>query len=215
MDAVVASWSTLARWDFKYAKILAYRAANPTFRPLGESVVEATVLVNPQSEPDREWPVYGVNNRDGVFLNELRLGSDFNQNQKGIERDWFFHNPTRANVGSIGRVPEVEPNAVTSPEYQVWRMLPDSTFTADFLEVLIRTPTFLDQVKIHRVGAVKERLYVDNLREILVPMIGRDEQSEIVAEVRKARLALSKARDHLVEAQRKSSEKIGRYVTVP
>jgi type I restriction enzyme S subunit len=153
-----------------------------------------------------------VNNRDGVFLNEFRLGVEFNQNQKHIEKDWFFHNPTRANVGSIGRVLEVEANAITSPEYQVWKLLPDSKFSADFMEIVIRTPMFLDQVKIHRVGAVKERLYVDNLREILVPIIDDLEQSEIVAEVRAAYLALHEARIELKNAQKRSSQKIGRHV---
>ncbi|MGO9698817.1 MAG: restriction endonuclease subunit S [Xanthobacteraceae bacterium] len=82
------------------------------------------------------------------------------------------------------------------------------------MEVLIKTPMFLEQVRIHRVGAVKERLYVENLCEILVPAIGRDEQASIVSEVRTAHAKLMEARRNLSNAQQIAGEKVGRYVQV-
>ncbi len=65
---------------------------------------------------------YGVNNKAGVFLSSRSRGRTFNAPYKRIRKDWFFHNPTRCNVGSLGIVPEVPADAITSPEYQVWRL---------------------------------------------------------------------------------------------
>ena len=100
-----------------------------------------------------------------------RLTSEF-------ARDWFFHNPTRANVGSLGKVPDVPHDAVTSPEYQVWRIR--EGLIPDFVAILIKMRFFLDLIDCHRVGAVKERLYLANLLEIPIPVLPEDKQQAIV-----------------------------------
>ena len=109
---------------------------------MGDFIEEATELVRPFDEPERDWPVYGVNNKEGVFLNSHQKGDTFNTAYKRIRKDWFFHNPTRCNVGSLGIVPDVPEDAITSPEYQVWRVkedVPDSILPG-FAAVLIQTP---------------------------------------------------------------------------
>ncbi|MCB9844616.1 MAG: hypothetical protein H6811_01320 [Phycisphaeraceae bacterium] len=178
-------WRDSVRWDIKSARATAFRRAHPHFRPLEDFAEEATVSVNPASAPDHAWPVYGVNNTSGVFLSHHQRGSDFNSTYKRIEKDWFFHNPTRANVGSLGRVPDVPVDAITSPEYQVWRLT--GSLTPDFVEVLLHTRFFLDMVDCHRVGAVKERLFVSNLLEIPVPDVSPAQQRAIVAVFDRAR----------------------------
>ena len=89
--------------------------------------------------------MFGVNNKDGVFLNSYQKGSTFNAPYKRIRKDWFFHNPTRSNVGSLGIVPDVPEDAITSPEYQVWRIRPDATesLLPGYVACLIQTPFFL------------------------------------------------------------------------
>jgi hypothetical protein len=141
--------------------------ACPNFIPLSTFAAEATELIRPWEESDKQWPVFGVDNVDGVFFNQLQKGSDFNAPYKRVKRDWFFHNPTRANVGSLGIVPEVPEDAITSPEYQVWRITDDTP--PGYVATLINTSFFLRLVDIHRVGAVKQRLYVENLLRIVVP----------------------------------------------
>lgn len=136
-------------------------------------------MVCPFDEPEKLWPVYGVNNQEGVFLSHHQKGEDFKSSYKRIEAGWFFHNPTRANVGSMGRVPNVEPDALTSPEYQVWRVC-DSTVLPEYVQVLIRMPFFNQLVQVHRVGAVKQRLFVRNLMDIRVPRASPDKQRRIV-----------------------------------
>lgn len=165
---VVSSPSLEDRWDLKGARAAMFRARHPDFVPLGRFVKEEVETIRPFEEPEKEWPVYGVSNREGVFLSHLQRGNAFKSAYKRIEEDWFFHNPTRANVGSIGRVPAVPEDALTSPEYQVWS-ISDSSWRADYVEALIKLPFFNLLVHVHRVGAVKERLYTRNLMQIPVP----------------------------------------------
>jgi type I restriction enzyme S subunit len=185
------------RWDIKSAQAAVFRREHPSFVPFGSFVEEATQRVDAASEPDKEWPVYGVSNSEGVFLSHTQQGQNFRTAYKKIERDWFFHNPTRANVGSMGRVKEVLPDAITSPEYQVWR-IKDTSWSADFVEVLLRMPFFNHLVHIHRVGAVKERLYVENLLEMPVPARDSAFQKAIVDEWN-ATLALVQKEERAIE----------------
>src|SRR4051812_25638546 len=103
--AYVLSWGELSRWDLKSARASAFRALHPSFRPLGDFIEEASVMIHPAKEKVHDWPVYGVNNKEGVVFSHNQPGNSFNTSYKRIYKDWFFHNPTRANVGSLGRVP--------------------------------------------------------------------------------------------------------------
>ena len=169
------------RWDLKGAQAALFKAEHPDFVPFGTFIEERLMSVRASSQPDKEWPVYGVSNRTGVFLSHLQLGANFNVPYKAIEPDWFFHNPTRANVGSLGRVPEVLPDALTSPEYQVWSIKEDAGWLPEYVEALIKMPFFNLLIQVHRVGAVKERLYTRNLMEVPVPNRGRKFQEQMVA----------------------------------
>lgn len=198
---IAVSFKDLERWDLKSAIAAAFRNAHPDFVPFGRYAEECTEMVRPFDEPEKLWPVYGVNNRGGVFFNHHQKGSEFNASYKRVRRDSFFHNPTRANVGSLGRVPEVEDDAITSPEYQVWR-LKDPDWSPDYVEVLLQLPFFLRLVQVHRVGAVKERLYTQNLLQIPVPPHPRDFQQTIVDRWREAKKNVAEARAEASEKER-------------
>ena len=189
----VAEYDKAQQWDMKAGRAAAFNAANPGFVRLGDFTEECTETVKPWAAPEAEWPVYGVNNKEGVFLNSLQKGADFNAPYKRIEKDWFFHNPTRANVGSLGIVPEVPDDAITSPEYQVWRL--KGGFLPAFMALLIRTDYFLSLVAFNRVGGVKQRMYYANLAEIRLPMVALEEQQRIADEYSaiQAEILLAKA----------------------
>jgi type I restriction enzyme S subunit len=195
--AYVLKWPDLWRWDLKSARAAAFRAAHPCFRPLGEFIEECTEIVHPSKEPCHNWPVFGVSNRGGVALSHLQPGESFNSAYKRVKKDWFFHNPTRANVGSLGRVPEVPIDAITSPEYQVWRIKKD--LLPEFVEILIRLRFFLDLVDCHRVGAVKERLFVQNLCEIPIPVLSERAQRMVVRRWREAQRKIEAAQRRIQE----------------
>jgi hypothetical protein len=95
---------------------------------------------------------------------------------KRIEKNYFIHNPTRANVGSIGIVGDVPEQALTSPEYQVWRLT--GGFLPGFMALVVRTNYFLSLVAFSRVGGVKQRMYYANLAEIRLPMIAAEIQED-------------------------------------
>ena len=192
-SAFTVHFKDLIRWDIKTARAVRFYEEHPSLRPLSEFAEEATEIVRPREKGEHEWPVYGVNNETGVFLSHLQRGKAFNAPYKRIRKDWFFHNPTRANVGSLGRVPDVPEDAITSPEYQVWRIR--RGITPDFMELLLRLPFFQKQVEFHRVGAVKERLFVQNLLEIRIPTLPEAQQAAIVAHWRKAQEAVARSRE--------------------
>ena len=102
-----------------------------------------------------------------------------------------FHNPTRSSVGSLGIVPEVPENAITSPEYQVWRI--KQGLIPGYVATLIGTPFFISLIQFHRVGAVKQRLYVENLLEIRIPIISEEEQKEVAKARKKALTQIAQA----------------------
>jgi hypothetical protein len=194
-------WGDISRWDVKTARASVFRASNPAFVPLGAFAEEATELIRPWEQPHKDWPVYGVNNKEGVFFSHFQKGEDFNAPYKRICQDWFFHNPTRSSVGSLGIVPDVPDDALTSPEYQVWRI--KQSLIPGYVAVLINTPFFISLIQFHRVGAVKQRLYVDNLLEIPVPLLTEEEQLQIATARQTALRAVSEAEQtrKVVEAE--------------
>jgi type I restriction enzyme S subunit len=193
--AYVLQWPELLRWDLKSARAAAFRAAHPAFRPFGEFIEESTEIVHPSREPTHNWPVYGVSNREGVGFSHFQLGKSFNSAYKRIRKDWFFHNPTRANVGSLGRVPDVPVDAITSPEYQVWKI--KRGLVPQFVEILIHLPFFLDLIDCHRVGAVKERLFVENLYEIPIPVLTEGDQVLVIDRWHNAQKEIAAARERV------------------
>lgn len=166
---LLANYMNTQQWDVKAGRAAAFIAANPDFIRLGDCTEECTETVKPWEDAEKEWPIYGVNNKEGIFLSAMQEGKEFNAPYKKIEKDWFFHNPTRANVGSLGIVPEVPEDAITSPEYQVWRL--KSGFLPDFMALMLKTDYFLALVAFNRVGGVKQRMYYTNLAEIRLPGI--------------------------------------------
>lgn len=191
----IASSAKTTQWDIKAGRAAAFIEANPNFVRLGDYTEECTETIRPWEQPEKEWPVYGVNNKDGVFLNSLQKGADFKAPYKHIEKDWFFHNPTRANVGSLGIVPSVPDDAITSPEYQVWRL--KSGFLPEFMALLLRTDYFLTLVAFNRVGGVKQRMYYANLAEIRIPMVPIEEQRRIATAYTSLLSRISDARTNL------------------
>jgi len=202
----VVMWKDISAWDVKTARAAAFRISNPSFKPLGEFVEEATILIKPWEEPEKEWPVYGVNNREGVFFSYYQRGEDFNSAYKRIQKNWFFHNPTRSSVGSLGIVPDVPHDAITSPEYQVWRI--KQGLLPDYVAVLISTPFFINLIRLNRVGAVKQRLYVENLLQIPVPVLSDEEQQRIAKAREEALKQIAEAKKRAIVAEAEVEELI-------
>lgn len=91
----LANYKNVQQWDVKAGRASAFISANTAFIRLGDCTEECTETVNPWTEPEKEWPIYGVNNKEGVFLSSMQVGKEFNAPYKKIQAGWFFHNPTR------------------------------------------------------------------------------------------------------------------------
>lgn len=184
MQVLRSKFSEIAKWDINGIQCERYQHTHPTFMPLGECIEEGGPIVRPFDSPKKLWPVYGVDNRVGVSLSYAMAGAEFNQPYKRILAGDFVHNPTRANVGSFGRVGDVETDALTSPDYQVWRVT--RGYLPEFLEILIKSKAFLSLVDIHRVGAVKRRLFFANLSEMVLPRPSPSIQRKMVSAYQQA-----------------------------
>jgi len=202
----IANYENTQQWDVKAGRAAAFITANPDFVRLGDYTEECNEMIRPWEDPKKEWPIYGVNNKEGVFLNTKQIGSKFNAPYKRIEKNWFFHNPTRANVGSLGIVPEVPDDAITSPEYQVWRL--KSGYLSDFMALMIRTDYFLSLVAFNRVGAVKQRMYYGNLAEIRLPIVDLKIQQHYVEKRRDVLKQISNAKAMLIQRKREIEKMI-------
>lgn len=201
----LANYENTQQWDVKAGRAAAFITANPNFVRLGDYTEECIDTVRPWDEPEKEWSIYGVNNKEGVFLSSMQVGKDFNAPYKKIQKDFFFHNPTRANVGSLGIVPEVPEDAITSPEYQVWRL--KGGFLPDFMALMLKTDYFLALVAFNRVGGVKQRMYYANFAEIRLPEISENEQRSF-AKQRQNILSDIKAANEMLAYRRKEIEKM-------
>ena len=202
----IANYKNAQQWDVKAGRAAALITANPDFFRLGDYTEECNEMIRPWEDPKKEWPIYGVNNKEGVFLSTNQIGSKFNAPYKRIRKDWFFHNPTRANVGSLGIVPEVPDDAITSPEYQVWRL--KSGYLPDFMALMIRTDYFLTLVAFNRVGAVKQRMYYGNLAEIRLPIVDLKIQQHYAEQRRVVLDRISNANAMLIQRKREIEKMI-------
>jgi hypothetical protein len=99
----------------------------------------------------------------------------------------------------------VPTDAITSPEYQVWRLKDDipEPMLPGYVACLIQTRFFLDLVQFNRVGAVKQRMYTENLMQVRIPYLPVSEQQRYADARERALVALVAAEQRLAEARDK------------
>jgi hypothetical protein len=107
-------------------------------------------------------------------------------------------------------VPDVPEDAITSPEYQVWRIKPDAhePLLPGYVACLIQTPFFLELVQFNRVGAVKQRMYIENLMQVRIPYLGLSEQQHYADTREEALTDLAAAKHRLDEARKQVEDMI-------
>ena len=168
------NYESLKRWDLKNGRVSLFNESNAGFMRLGNCTEECVLTVDPSEHPDNKWPLYGVDNKRGVFFNKYQHGSQFNSKCKLIKEGWFFHNPARANVGSFGLVGNVLDGAITSSSYVIWKLT--GGIHRDFMALVLETEYFLKLVTFNRVGSVRQNLTYECLAEIRLPIIPEDTQ---------------------------------------
>lgn len=74
--------------------------------------------------------------------------------------------------------------------------------------MLIQTPFFLELVQFNRVGAVKQRMYTENLCQLRIPYLPLTEQRQFASARNKAVARLARARERLNEVRQEVEEMI-------
>jgi hypothetical protein len=107
-------------------------------------------------------------------------------------------------------VPDVPEDAITSPEYQVWRLKSNSSerLLPGFVALLIQAPFFLELVQFNRVGAVKQRMYYENLCEVRIPYLSESEQRRYSEAREKTLEDIEKARRDFKQVKKEVEEMI-------
>ena len=71
-----------------------------------------------------------------------------------------------------------------------------------FIATLIQTPFFVDLVQFNRVGAVKQRMYTENLCQLRIPYLPKAEQLEYAQAREKVLSDLNAARNRLAQTRK-------------
>ena len=90
-------------WFYDYFEELPKTSHKLDF--LGKYVEERDEIIIPKNYPEQEFDILGVNNIDGIFFNETKLGKNIKQKYKKVYAGDIVYNPHRVNVGSIENRP--------------------------------------------------------------------------------------------------------------
>lgn len=171
---------------------------------LGNYIEERSERVSPKDYPDDEFDILGVNNVDGVVLNETLLGQDIKQSYKKVHAGDLVYNPHRVNVGSIGIVPDRLDGKYVSGIYVVFRSKDVSKMPPELIHYLMKSPAYKRIIEAYdtRNGAVRANLTYEMLCRIKVPILGQKELEGFM----KNKVAVKKAAHDLEEKEKRMKE---------
>lgn len=161
-----------------------YRKSGPYLIPAAWEIERLGNMSECKSRPNRdgeERPIYSVNNRDGFVpqSEQFEKGSyqDLDKSTyKVVKRGEFAYNPARVNVGSIGRLCEVDEAAVSS--LYVCISL-DERLDGAFFDCWTKTQDFQREISRNLEGSVREYLFYENFSNIRMPLPPVREQQKI------------------------------------
>lgn len=161
-----------------------YRKSGPYLIPAGWEIERLGNMSECKSRPNRdgkERPIYSVTNRDGFVpqSEQFEKGSyqDLDKSTyKVVKRGEFAYNPARVNVGSIGRLCEVDEAAVSS--LYVCISL-DERLDGAFFDCWTKTQDFQREISRNLEGSVREYLFYENFSNIRMPLPPVREQQKI------------------------------------
>lgn len=114
-------------------------------------------------------PLVGVTNSGGLADFKGKPSADRSRYRRISVGD-FVYNPMRVNVGSLALCRYPEEEGWVSPEYVVFRLLPDAPFNAEYLHFFLKSLAGREEISRHVQGGVRARLYYANLARVEVPV---------------------------------------------
>jgi len=126
---------------------------------LGDYITECNERIG------RDWnsaKKIGVNKDSGIEVLRSSKKTGY-EKYKIVRKGYIIYNPMRVNIGPIAMYDEDE-LAITSPDYVVFK--PSKEISSDLILAYLKSPQGLKQINNNTRGAVRERLYYNNLCKI-------------------------------------------------
>jgi type I restriction enzyme M protein len=180
LKSVEVQFANLNRWD---AKSYLYKLISPfPLNKLGNYIYEHSEKIKLFDFPEDEFPILGVTNKEGVYLNFIEKGETFNQPYKKVKYGELTYNPYRVNVGSIGLVDEEFDNFYISPAYIVFGIKEEKTeeLLKEYLYLVLSSDWFNPLLRAATSGSVRQNLTFDLLADLEIPIPNIEKQKEIV-----------------------------------
>ena len=170
---------------------------------LGDYITEVTTR-NKANSCDN---VLSVNNKVG-FINQSEqfedrmVASEDKRNYKVVMEGCFAYNPARISVGSIALL-ETQKVGIISPMYVCFKT--SNKLTADYLKFYYQSAFFFKELHKKLEGSVRQCLTYENMCEIQIPYVNVEQQSKIVAALKKFITRITLEEQYLRALQRQKA----------
>jgi len=111
----------------------------------------------------------GVSNSGGLGIFKGKPAKDTSRYRR-LEVGDFVYNPMRVNVGSIALCSSEGQAGWVSPDYIVFRVSEGAPFTSNYLLTFLKSELGKSEITRRSRGAVRRRLYFENLLQVEVPV---------------------------------------------
>jgi type I restriction enzyme S subunit len=183
MQTVITQYKDLTRWDIK--NYLWLFRSSFSVEPLGNYIYEHSEKEKIGDQADKEFPILGVTNKIGVYLNEYVKSEKINQPYKKVKGGELTYNPYRVNVGSVGIVQDEYDNFYISPAYVVFGT--KEGLLNEYIYLVLSSSWFNPYLRAATSGSVRQNLTFDLLSELNVPIPPLAIQKKIVEQWHKAK----------------------------
>ena len=173
-------------WIYDYIESLPpQRDTQEPLEKLETHIERSGIRFKPSTIPDREFNVLGVDNLDGVFMNEVKQGNEFREDHQYVEVQSgdIVYNPHRVDVGSIGIVPENLSGGIVPGVYVVFRLKSTSDIPPHYLLYLLKSEDYLNIIRAYdtRHDAVRGNLNWTQLKRIKLYMPNQEDFQSFIA----------------------------------
>lgn len=161
-----------------------YKNAHPYIIPLDwqvKKVGRITTRISRLNKDDKERPAYSINNRKGFVPQSEQFEEGSYQGldksaYKVVQKGEFAYNPARVNVGSIGRLRDID-EVIVSSLYVCISV--NDEIDGEFFNYWTKTRDFYKETVRNTEGSVREYLFYENFSNMRIPVPRVSEQQKI------------------------------------
>jgi len=161
-------------WVYDYVEVF-YPPSNNKMEYLGNYIEEIDDKFKLDDYPDEEFIILGVNNKIGIFENEIVKGDEIAQKYKKVKENYLAYNPHRVNVGSIGLVDSETSGGYVSGIYIVFKSIEEKV-PPEYILHLLKSIPYKKVIEAYdtKYGAVRANLTYKQLCRIKIPILPKN-----------------------------------------